>query len=116
MVVAILAILKAGGAYLPLDPDYPESRLAYMLSDSGVDIVLTQSQVLDSLPFLESWALCLDDAQLAIRLTAMPSDNLSVSSVGLCAEHLAYVIYTSGSTGQPKGVMVEHRNTAALLA
>lgn len=116
MVVAILAILKAGGAYLPLDPDYPESRLAYMLSDSGVDIVLTQSQVLDSLPFLESWALCLDDAQLAIRLTAMPSDNLSVSSVGLCAEHLAYVIYTSGSTGKPKGVMVEHRNTAALLA
>ncbi|MBQ4880458.1 amino acid adenylation domain-containing protein [Pseudoalteromonas luteoviolacea] len=116
MMVSILAILKAGGAYLPLDPDYPETRLAYMLSDSGIDIVLTQARVLDSLPFLKNLALCIDDEQLAIRLSAMPSDNLPVSSLGLGAEHLAYVIYTSGSTGRPKGVMVEHGNTVALLA
>ncbi|MBQ4878390.1 amino acid adenylation domain-containing protein, partial [Pseudoalteromonas luteoviolacea] len=115
MVVAILAILKAGGAYLPLDPDYPESRLAYMVEDSCVDIVLTQTQLKDSLPFLESRALCLDNAKFAVKLATMPSDNLPVSSLGLCAEHLAYLIYTSGSTGRPKGVMVEHRNTAALL-
>ncbi|MBQ4880453.1 amino acid adenylation domain-containing protein [Pseudoalteromonas luteoviolacea] len=114
-VIGILAILKAGGAYVPLDPANPQSRLAYMLEDSGVQTVLTSQAVLAQLPLLADKALCLDDEAVKAQLSDMPLENLTVSSLGLTCHHLAYVIYTSGSTGQPKGVLVQHNNVTRLL-
>nr|WP_256756848.1 non-ribosomal peptide synthetase [Cohnella sp. WQ 127256] len=100
MIVGIYAILKAGGAYVPLDPAYPEERLLYMLRDSGIELVLTQSDTALSLPVS---TILLTDS----RLYAGEDSNLpSISG----PTHLAYVIYTSGSTGKPKGVMIEHRS------
>ena len=110
LVVGLLGILKAGGAYVPLDPEYPERRLRYMLEDSGAGIVVTHS------PQLESRLESLGVAEVVVvdaRTGAMQEANPQVA--GLSARHLAYVIYTSGSTGQPKGVMIEHRSTVALL-
>ncbi len=118
MLVGLLAILKAGGAYVPLDPAYPGERLAYLLQDSGVALVLTHGatrallaetrQGLANPPECldldnESWADC-------------PADDLDPAHLGLTPANLAYVIYTSGSTGQPKGVMVEHRQITRLFA
>jgi amino acid adenylation domain-containing protein len=109
MVVGLLGILKAGGAYVPLDPAYPPERLALMLEDSGVGVLLTQERVLDRLPEHRAQVLTIDVDWAAI--SQMPPDN-AVS--GVTAENLAYVIYTSGSTGRPKGVMVEHRGICNL--
>jgi amino acid adenylation domain-containing protein/non-ribosomal peptide synthase protein (TIGR01720 family) len=105
MVVALLAILKAGGAYVPLDPDYPRERLAHMVEDAGLALLLTQRRVRERLalerPGLPLMELDLLDTSLA---------DLPVTNPGLAlsGEHLAYAIYTSGSTGKPKGVMVRH--------
>ncbi|MBL4671762.1 MAG: amino acid adenylation domain-containing protein, partial [Arenicella sp.] len=112
MVVGILAILKAGGAYLPLDPSYPEARLSYMLSDSAVDLLLTQSHLVERVPVTEQALVLLDDDGV---ISSQPSTNLASDELGLTSHHLAYVIYTSGSSGQPKGVMVEHRNVVSLV-
>ncbi|KPX01815.1 Pyoverdine sidechain non-ribosomal peptide synthetase PvdJ [Pseudomonas syringae pv. cunninghamiae] len=103
MVIGLLAIIKAGGAYVPLDPDYPEDRLAYMMQDSGVGLLLTQSALLQRLP-VQVQSLCLDQEGdwLAGYSTANP-ENLSHPL------NLAYVIYTSGSTGKPKGAGNSHR-------
>ncbi|WP_042339971.1 non-ribosomal peptide synthetase, partial [Paraburkholderia ferrariae] len=102
MVIGLLAILKAGGAYVPLDPDYPRERLAYMLQDSGVALLLTQSRVRERLPLPEGvTVLELDTVNVSDEPAVAP--RLSVEG-----ENLAYVIYTSGSTGRPKGVMVRH--------
>jgi amino acid adenylation domain-containing protein/thioester reductase-like protein len=105
MIVGIMGILKAGGAYLPLDPEYPQARISYMLQDSQTKILLTQPKFLSSLSELsfEGEVLDLHNPSLYLGDTS----NL----VPLAKAHnLAYVIYTSGSTGQPKGVMVEQRN------
>jgi amino acid adenylation domain-containing protein len=104
LMVSLLGVLKAGGAYVPLDPDYPAARLAYMLRDAQVPVVLTQSSLLDRLPGDAALLLCLDceDAQL----TRESGDPLAAD---VSPYHLAYVIYTSGSTGQPKGAMNTHR-------
>jgi amino acid adenylation domain-containing protein len=108
MLVAILAILKAGGAYVPVDPAYPVARVAYLLADSRVTIVLGQARHLAALPPGVA-GLDLDDEATydgrvdAVRAGGGPTD-------------LAYVIYTSGSTGQPKGVAVEHRSVVNRLA
>ncbi|WP_281558221.1 non-ribosomal peptide synthase/polyketide synthase [Thalassomonas sp. RHCl1] len=116
MVVAILAILKAGGAYVPLDPGYPESRLQHILTDTGVEHVLTASNLVDVLDFAKDNSgvelLCLDDATLAAEVLAQESSEPAKISAG---NELAYVIYTSGSTGLPKGVMVEHHNVTRLV-
>ncbi|MEM9566772.1 MAG: amino acid adenylation domain-containing protein [Cyanobacteria bacterium P01_E01_bin.34] len=103
MVVGLLGILKAGGAYVPLDPGYPPERLAYMLADSQVPILLTQSSLLDGLPQHEARLICLDRDWPAISRHSSLNLNTQVSS-----DNLAYVIYTSGSTGRPKGVMNRH--------
>ncbi|POA18110.1 non-ribosomal peptide synthetase [Pseudomonas sp. FW300-N1A1] len=105
MVIGLLAILKAGGAYVPLDPDYPRERLSYMMVDSGISLLLTQSPLLASLPVPEGLqCLCLEPEGLAFG--ALPAvDPLVASS----ADNLAYVIYTSGSTGLPKGAGNAHR-------
>ncbi|MDF2490380.1 MAG: peptide synthase, partial [Pseudomonas sp.] len=106
LLVGVLAIIKAGGAYVPLDVDYPAERLAYMLRDSGVDLLLTQTALLDRLPACAGVSVIAMDA---LHLEQWPSNP---PGLHLHGEHLAYVIYTSGSTGQPKGV----GNTHAALA
>ena len=105
MVVGMLAILKAGAAYLPLDPEYPEARLAYLLEDAKVALVLSQTQHRPVLP-AQAQVLCLDDAGLQARLAAMSVEHISSSAAG---ESVACAIYTSGSTGDPKGVLMSHR-------
>jgi amino acid adenylation domain-containing protein len=103
MVVGLLGILKAGGAYLPLDPNYPQERLTFMLSDSQVSILLTKQNFISQLLEHKGRAVCLDTDWEVI--SQHRDDNLS-----LCVQpcNLAYVIYTSGSTGQPKGVIIKH--------
>ncbi|HLM67980.1 MAG TPA: amino acid adenylation domain-containing protein, partial [Longimicrobium sp.] len=104
MVVAVLAVLKAGGAYVPLDPSYPAERLAFMLLDSGVAVLLTHSSLRDALPARPGMdALCLD--AIGAEVEREPAEN---PRSGVTAQNLAYVIYTSGSTGRPKGVMNAH--------
>ncbi|PSB57974.1 non-ribosomal peptide synthetase [Chamaesiphon polymorphus] len=105
MVVGLLGILKAGGAYVPLDPSYPAERLSYLLSDAGVEVLLTQNNLLSVLPSHAARVVCLDIDRGTIE--AHSPENL-VSSAS--AENLAYVIYTSGSTGQPKGITISHQN------
>ncbi|WP_193085166.1 non-ribosomal peptide synthetase, partial [Halomonas sp. 3F2F] len=102
MVVGLLAILKAGGAYVPLDPDYPAERLAHMVEDSGIELLLTQQHLRDTLSVAESLNVTELDR---LDVTQHASTNPEVTLHG---EHLAYVIYTSGSTGRPKGVGVSH--------
>jgi len=104
MVVGLLGILKAGGAYLPLDPRYPVDRLAYMLDDARVEVLLTQEALVGGLPPSGARLVRLDADWPEI---AGQPDTLPES--GVDADDLAYVIYTSGSTGRPKGVMTSHR-------
>ncbi len=99
MIVGLLAILKAGGAFVPLDPGYPRERLAFMVEDSGLQWLITSSDLAGRLPAVDT--LCLD----RLDLSAYPS---SAPAVALHPLNLAYLIYTSGSTGQPKGVAVNH--------
>ena len=104
MVVGLLAILKAGGAYVPMDPQYPRERLAFMIEDSAIKLLLTQNHLLTVLPIPggvdslildqdSDWLQGYDDSNLPCRVEP---------------EHLAYMIYTSGSTGRPKAVCVAH--------
>ena len=103
MVIGLVAIIKAGGAYVPLDPDYPQDRLAYMIEDSGVQLLLTQSSLVERLPIPAGvQALSLDQ----LDLSGYSDENPSLHTV---PENLAYVIYTSGSTGKPKGAGNSHR-------
>nr|WP_232106364.1 non-ribosomal peptide synthetase [Pseudomonas mendocina] len=111
MVVGLLGILKAGGAYVPLDPEYPQDRLAYMMEDSGIHLLLTQAHLKEGLPIPEGVAyleLEAGEDWLAGYGEANP-DNLAQP------ENLAYVIYTSGSTGKPKGTLLPHRNVMRLF-
>lgn len=107
---ALLGVMKAGGAYVPLDPAFPSDRIAYMLADSGVPIVLTQRDLLGQVPAGAARILCLDEADPADL-----ADTVDVVCDGAKAGDLAYVIYTSGSTGRPKGVMIEHRAVVNFL-
>ncbi|OIN46674.1 non-ribosomal peptide synthetase [Pseudomonas azotoformans] len=104
MVVGLLAILKAGGAYVPLDPEYPRERLAYMIEDSGIQLLLSQRALLPLLPTEGIRVIALD--QPADWLDGYSSQS---PNVDLHALNLAYVIYTSGSTGKPKGAGNSHR-------
>ncbi len=104
MAIGVLGILKAGGAYIPLDPSYPQQRLAWMLENSQSKILLTQKHLLESLPACKAKVICLDTDWELIAAEAVENPVCSVSS-----ENLAYVIYTSGSTGQPKGAMNTHQ-------
>src|SRR5215207_2311202 len=104
MVVGLLGVLKAGAAYVPLDPEYPSERIAYMLEDGEVSVLFTQSSLLDTLPRQSARVLCLDSDWPLISEHSGDALGLEVS-----AEHPAYVIYTSGSTGRPKGVVITHR-------
>ncbi|HEX8696157.1 MAG TPA: amino acid adenylation domain-containing protein, partial [Longimicrobium sp.] len=103
LVIALLGVLKAGGAYVPVDPANPAERLAYMLEDSGVPVVLTLDRHLDRLPPLAARTLRLDTDWGEVA-----GEPESAPEVGVTPDHLAYVIYTSGSTGRPKGAMNAH--------
>ncbi|MCP4655431.1 MAG: amino acid adenylation domain-containing protein, partial [bacterium] len=104
MVVGLVGILKAGGAYLPLDPSYPRERLAFMLEDSRVPVLLTQEHLAATLPAHGAKVVRLDADWPAIAVESRESPL-----GGGVAGNLAYAIYTSGSTGRPKGVMNTHR-------
>ncbi len=110
MVIALLAVLKAGGAYLPLDPAYPEKRLAYMVDDADLTVLI-----------LEDGAAPLPPngvTQLPVTPGIDPAPNYPDHDprTNTGPDHLAYMIYTSGSTGLPKGVMVSHRNAVNFCA
>ncbi len=106
MVVALLGILEAGGACVPLAPDYPVERIAYMLEDSGAAVLITRDELAGRLPQTDASVVTLEN------LETEPSALLSVQG---SFEMAAYVIYTSGSTGRPKGVAVTHRALVNLL-
>jgi non-ribosomal peptide synthetase component F len=107
MVIGLLGILKAGGAYVPLDPAYPKERLAFILKDAQVPVLLTQERLVAGLPELDAKVICLDSGwETRARESG---ENPGRSTL---PENLAYVIYTSGSTGQPKGVLVSHGSIA----
>lgn len=110
MVIGLLAILKAGGAYLPLDPAHPQERLAYILQDAQVSILLTQQKLLAILPITAAQTICLDTDWENIT---QHSQNNPLNQA--TANNLAYVIYTSGSTGKPKGVEIPHRGVVNFL-
>ncbi|MBJ2238346.1 non-ribosomal peptide synthetase [Pseudomonas fluorescens] len=109
LLIGLLAIIKAGGAYVPLDPDYPAKRLAYMLKDSGVQLLLTQTALLPQLPSAEGVCVIAMDS---LHLDSWPTQ---APGLHLHGDNLAYVIYTSGSTGQPKGVGNTHGALAERL-
>ena len=111
MVVAIVATLKAGAGYLPLDPEYPEARLAYMVADAAPVVVLTTTALRDRLPQSEK-VFCLDAAEIMQAIERAAKHN---PAPALAPQHPAYVIYTSGSTGTPKGVVVTHENVTRLF-
>jgi amino acid adenylation domain-containing protein len=142
MVAALLAVLRAGGAYVPLDPGYPAERLAYMLADSAVPVLLTQERLRGRLPESKATVLAVDGGPSASRPPLPPgppppasegrgekdeSANAVLPSLAcgggaggggtsIDPDTLAYVIYTSGSTGRPKGVMVPHGALASHMA
>ncbi|MDB4970229.1 MAG: tycC2 [Myxococcales bacterium] len=107
MIVGVLAVAKAGGAYVPLDPSYPADRLAFMLEDARVPLLLTQRQLAERLAGHDARLVFVDGA--AAERDARPATAPASRATG---DHLAYVIYTSGSTGKPKGAMLSH--TAAV--
>ena len=111
MIIAILGILKAGGAYVPLDPAYPADRLAFMLENARVSVLLTQSHLQGCLPTQQQTLVVGLEAnsEIAYQSTTSPSNSVML-------EHLAYVIYTSGSTGKPKGVAMPHHPLLNLIS
>lgn len=110
MVVGLLGILKAGGAYVPLDPAYPKDRLAYMLSDSQLPVLVTQQDLVSVLPEHQATVVCLDADWKNIE---QEHDENPCS--GVTVESRAYIIYTSGSTGKPKGVHIIHEAVTNFL-
>ncbi|MEG3971751.1 amino acid adenylation domain-containing protein, partial [Microcoleus sp. T2B6] len=105
MIIGLLGILKAGGAYVPLDPNYPSERLAFMLEDSSVPVLLTQERLVEKLPQHSACVICLDSEWEKIAVNSKENP-----SIPLKPKNLAYVIYTSGSTGKPKGVLIHHES------
>lgn len=111
MIIGLLAILKAGGAYVPLDPAYPRDRLAFVINDAGIKVLLTQRSMLEAIPDHHAEAICLDADWEKVEREADTNPETWIDR-----ENLAYVIYTSGSTGKPKGVLVPHANVLRLFS
>ena len=104
---AVLGVFLAGGAYLPLDPGHPRERLAYMIEDAGVRVVLTSEGLTEVLPETVE--------RMFLEEACPPPGERAAAPAGAGPENLAYVIYTSGSTGRPNGVMVDHRSAVRLV-
>ncbi|MEU9866160.1 amino acid adenylation domain-containing protein, partial [Streptomyces sp. NPDC047971] len=111
LIVALLAVLKAGGAYLPLDPDYPADRIAYMVGDATPAVVVASTRTSDVLAATDAAVVLLDDADTVTESAGLDDSALDVV---VLPGHPAYVIYTSGSTGRPKGVVVTHGGAVSL--
>lgn len=110
MVVGLLGILKAGGVYVPLDPEYPPDRLKFMLEDSNIGVLVTQSGLQQHLPASGAKHVCLDTEWNEIGRYSAESPRATVEPT-----NAAYIIYTSGSTGKPKGTIIEHHSVVTLL-
>lgn len=109
MMIGLLGILKAGGAYVPMNPSHPKERLAFVMEDARLTVVLTEQSVLTNLPEHKTTTICLDSDWDSITCQSVANPVGSAT-----AENLAYVIYTSGSTGRPKGAMIEQRSLVNL--
>lgn len=110
MLVALLAILKAGGAYVPLDPTYPPARIAFIVADAGMDLLVTTQTLGEPFADRVKQSVYLDrDAEIIAQ------NRVENPQTGVSSRNLAYTIYTSGSTGQPKGVSIEHRSVVNFL-
>ena len=123
ILISILAVQKAGAAYMPMDPDYPAERLAYMLKDSHACAVITQDSLQDLIRFDTEYSqtiefLNLNETTLKDAISAYSAEVIEDHErrTPLLPDQLAYLIYTSGSTGKPKGVGNTHRNATRLLA
>jgi amino acid adenylation domain-containing protein/non-ribosomal peptide synthase protein (TIGR01720 family) len=110
LVIALLGVLKSGAAYIPLDPAYPSERLAFMLQDAEIPVLMTSSDLRNGLPTAWAQVLCIDTDWSDISSFPVHKPETCVDG-----DNLAYVIYTSGSTGKPKGVAVTHRGLANYL-
>ena len=110
MLVGILGILKSGSAYVPLDPNYPEERIRYILEDAKTPLIVTHSSISSELPEFDGATVCMDTDWPAI--SGMSNEN---PLMGTTDGNLAYVLFTSGSTGRPKGVAIEHRSVATFV-
>jgi len=110
MMVALLGVLKAGGAYVPLDPAFPKERIRFIIGDSGVTTLITQTHLLSSMPEHSASVLMIDSDWH--RISGESAEGVFSGAV---PKNLAYVLYTSGSTGKPKGVQVEHRAVVNFL-
>ncbi|HJP04027.1 MAG TPA: amino acid adenylation domain-containing protein, partial [Gammaproteobacteria bacterium] len=106
MVIALYGILKAGAAYVPLDPEYPRQRLAHMLEDAHIEVLVSQSHLAEALPENDTKVINLDTGLDTVALAEYDTGNPAAIA---SARDAAYVIFTSGSTGRPKGVLNEHR-------
>ncbi|GAA4703571.1 hypothetical protein GCM10023263_46960 [Phytohabitans rumicis] len=115
LAVAVLAVAKSGAAYLPVDVRYPAERIALLLADASVDIVLSTNDIIDALPETDAPVLALDDRALTAAFPDAPVTDRD-RRAPLDPRHPAYVIYTSGSTGLPKGVVVSHEAASRLFA
>ena len=109
MIISILGILKAGGAYVPIDPNNPVDRNTYIARDSGIKLVLTQSDLESSINFFDGNRLCVDDALDLSDLSYGPVESKATSN------DLAYIIYTSGSTGKPKGTLIPQYSVSRVV-
>ncbi|MFA6539322.1 MAG: amino acid adenylation domain-containing protein [Negativicutes bacterium] len=113
IIICGLAALKAGAAFLPIDANYPEDRVRYLLEDSHAKVLLTHSDLLIKSEGFSGEIIAVDNPEINIQLALFPA---SAPSVEIKPDNLAYIIYTSGSTGRPKGVLLEHRNLINLCA
>ncbi|MEM7331798.1 MAG: amino acid adenylation domain-containing protein [Chloroflexota bacterium] len=110
LMVGLLGIHKAGGAYLPLDPAYPNDRLAYMLEDTQAEILITHSELIEELPAFNGTVILIDKQWAEIKAQSIETPERTSTS-----QSLAYVIHTSGSTGKPKGVLIPQQNVVNFL-
>jgi amino acid adenylation domain-containing protein len=110
LVIGLLGILKAGAAYVPLDPLFPPERLAYMIEDAGISILVTHSNLQEALPSRERKLIYVD-----LDAASIGANSAQDPSIPVQPSNLAYTIYTSGSSGKPKGVMIEHRSLVNCL-